>query len=151
MESLYGGESNLLGESQIDISNRNISQIDPQTFNGLIKLKYLFIDHNRLTNLHEDLFVSLSSLISLRLDYNQLTSLSSSMFRSLVNLNGLWLNNNYIEAIDPNAFTPIINSSNNSVLIVFMSSNPIIVNNYSYVYNLCNYVITQKCYLNVTM
>ena len=65
------------------LSRKNISSIDPVTFNGLTFLKTLDLSFNKIASLNETVFGGLSSLYELNLENNQLISLSSTIFSGL--------------------------------------------------------------------
>ena len=73
-------------------------------FQDVQRLRSMFLNDNRLTELPVGLFNGLSNLDSLFLDYNNLTSLSTNLFQGLANLDQLSLNNNKLDNLPVGIF-----------------------------------------------
>jgi Leucine-rich repeat (LRR) protein len=68
--------------------NKNITTIDPSTFNGLNSLHTLWLQNNQLTTADQSTFNGLNSLKELNLNNNQLTKVEPSTFNGLNSLQG---------------------------------------------------------------
>jgi len=86
-------------------SNKNITTIDPSTFNGLNSLQYLDLSNNQLTT---STFNGLNSLQQLRLENNQITTIDPSTFNGLNSLYQLRLESNRITKIEEETFKDLI-------------------------------------------
>uniref|UniRef100_T1GNJ4 Uncharacterized protein n=1 Tax=Megaselia scalaris TaxID=36166 RepID=T1GNJ4_MEGSC len=91
------GNSSLL---KVDFSHNKISKIPLETFDDLVKLKFLDIGYNIISVLQGSEFKHLTSLTELRLNFNQLKEIPSNCFDGLANLQNLDLSYNYLELID---------------------------------------------------
>lgn len=116
----------------IDLDNRQIETIDPDTFNGLTTLTYLELFSNKITDLDPTIFNGLTGLKSLTLYNNLLRIIDSGTFKELINLEVLNLYNNKIIAIDYDVFVGL-----NSLKSVYFGLNPITSIQQSYVLSLC--------------
>ena len=109
-------ESLLINETKIDISTifkesqqykrytDNIVGIDPNTFKGLIKLEYLYLNNNQITQIEPNTFDGLSSLKELYLGNNIISELKENTFNGLSSLQKLELQNNSINIVKPGVF-----------------------------------------------
>jgi Leucine-rich repeat (LRR) protein len=116
----------------IDLDNRQIETIDPDTFAGLTTLTYLELFSNKLTDLDYRVFNGLTGLKSLTLYNNLLRIIDSYTFRELISLEVLNLYNNKIIAIDFDVFVGL-----NNLKSVYFGLNPITSVQQSYVLSLC--------------
>ena len=115
-------------KTSIDLSGKNIENIDFDTFNGLANLNALYLNNNRIRELKKGIFDGVSThensylykkkkrvddsstlkgLINLNvlsLDNNRIEEIEVRTFESLSNLRYLYLSNNKIERIDSNTF-----------------------------------------------
>jgi Leucine-rich repeat (LRR) protein len=90
--------------TSIDPRFKDISTIDPFTFNGLHSLQYLDLYSNQLTTIDPSTFKQLNSLEYLDLGNNQLTKINPSTFNGLNSIQKLELSNNQQIEIDPLTF-----------------------------------------------
>ena len=81
------------GLLRIDLSDKKITSIGPQTFNGLKSLKYLWLNiwlnNNEITSISSQTFYDLTNLIDLHLHQNKITTIYSKAFDGLTNLSYL--------------------------------------------------------------
>ncbi|XP_043940054.1 reticulon-4 receptor-like 2 [Protopterus annectens] len=123
--------------------NRNLRNLDPDTFRGLEKiqslhiyrcglsslpptifrklytLQYLYLQENNLQYLQDDLFVDLVNLTHLFLHGNSIRVLSKNVFRGLFNLDRLLLHVNKIQVVNRWAFQDL---SKVTILYLFNNS-----------------------------
>ena len=69
--------------TDIDWRAKNISFIDPKTFDGLTQITQLNFNSNQLTNITTGTFDSLINLSNLDLSYNLLTPIDTRLFANL--------------------------------------------------------------------
>nr|CAH7734364.1 unnamed protein product [Callosobruchus chinensis] len=108
----------------LNLQNNNISEISAEALAGLVSLKTLNLDNNKvgavvvldlsgnqLTSNHIDAgtFTGLIRLIVLNLSHNALTRIDGKTFKDLFFLQILDLRNNSIGFIEDNAFLPLYN------------------------------------------
>lgn len=125
LEILKIDEKSLILKEEIDLSYEKIqiTEIEKDTFTGLINLKKLNLSNNSIIRLADNTFKDLGELTELNLSINSINGLSKSEFTGLKNLKILDLSNNFIEEIPNNVFTHIknienINLSNNKINII---------------------------------
>lgn len=85
--------------TNIDFSNNLISNINPNTFNGLGDLWYLDISNNKISNLEGLIFQSLKKLTELCLQNNLIESISENTFTGLTSLKILDLSYNLLQSL----------------------------------------------------
>ena len=125
----YGNATNLANQTELDLSNRNISLIQPNTFfdlrkvvkidlyknqmsslpstifaNSTNQLKFLRLASNQFVTLPFDLFKGLTQLESLILDSNRLSLLPEAIFHGLESLKEIRLDNNELYQLPENLF-----------------------------------------------
>ena len=88
--------TNQLGAVEELGPDRGLTALQPDDFDGLVRLQELNLDNNRLTVLPEDLFDPLARLRVLDLSHNQLATLPEGLFDSLVRLRVLDLSFNHL-------------------------------------------------------
>jgi hypothetical protein len=93
----------------LNLSNNQLTNIAPKTFEGLTSLNYLFIDNNQLTIIKPKTFEGLINLKSLGLANNKITNLGPAIFNGLTRLDYLSLANNHLKNIAPKAFVGLTN------------------------------------------
>ena len=86
--------SDLLGITELDLSDTNITRLQSNDLAGLIDLKRLYLYNNQLTSLPADIFYGLNTLEVVDLDYNPITNLAVHTFTSLPALKTLRLRGN---------------------------------------------------------
>lgn len=80
--------------TQLDLSDKNIRDLQSNDFGGLVSLTHLYLDRNQITSLPADIFYGLNNLKVLDLDYNQISQLTVHTFTSLTSLRTLRLRDN---------------------------------------------------------
>lgn len=95
--------------SAIVLADNFITEISPGTFNGLPKLRYLYLNHNQLSTLAANTFNGLTNLQTLYLNHNQLSILAPGTFNGLTNLETLHLNHNQLSTLAANIFNVLTN------------------------------------------
>lgn len=78
--------NNLNVTTNVDLSANKISYIDPQAFDGLEVLGWLFLDKNELNEIDERLFANFKQLDWLKLDQNRLKCIPSDLVRLAPNV-----------------------------------------------------------------
>ena len=120
-------KANLLGA--LDMSNNNLGEIPPETFefeDHSIKLNILILDKNNITTLYPNTFRNVLNLTLLFLDDNQLTKISPNTFPS--GLQRLHLSGNQLSEINSNVFqTPQFGVHENKLHELTLSKNGITV------------------------
>lgn len=99
---LFAGLQQLL---VLDLSQNEVTNawVNADTFQDLIRLVVLNMNHNRLTRIEASIFHNLYSLQILELAHNQIEVISDNAFASMYNLHTLVLGHNRLTQID--AFT----------------------------------------------
>ena len=88
----------------IDFSENLLQKIDPATFAGLKKLRWLSLESNQLTTLPAGAFQGLDQLQHLNLRYNELTTIPTGTFQDLGQLQELDLSSNELTTIPAEIF-----------------------------------------------
>ena len=88
----------------LDLSEKSLTSLQEDDFDGLTSLTTLDLDNNSLSSLHEDIFDGLSSLETLWLNNNRLSSLDGDIFNELTSLQNLSLNNNSLSSLGEDIF-----------------------------------------------
>ena len=100
---------NLSSEIQIDLSNKQIDEIDEDTFNDLPNLEYINLNGNRIQEIDQANFNALPNLKELHIDDNKIRFIDKDLFKDLNNLISLSINNNRIEYMPQNLFSNLKN------------------------------------------
>lgn len=93
------GEKNFIANSRMEtilLMYNNISDIQPNTFSGLIALKKLDLSYNIIETLNGTTFQQLKALQFLDLSFNNIRALNKDAFTGLHNLIHLNISNNFI-------------------------------------------------------
>ena len=88
----------------LDLSDNNLSALPSGIFDELTSLKYLYLSNNSLTALPSGVFDKLTSLKTLFLRNNSLTALPSGVFDKLTRLQTLKLKDNSLTALPSGIF-----------------------------------------------
>ncbi|XP_028289888.1 toll-like receptor 13 [Gouania willdenowi] len=80
--------------TNLNLGNNFIHYIDTGAFSGLIALKTLNLNHNRICNLSENVFLHLNGLAELRITYNCIKKVELNAFKPMTNLKILDLSHN---------------------------------------------------------
>jgi Leucine-rich repeat (LRR) protein len=110
----------LINLTNLNLSNNLIENIDHNTFDDLVKLNELNLSNNCIIRLEDNTFKNLDILTELNLSNNSIDGLSKSEFTGLKNLKILDLSNNSIKDIQNDVFTHLQNVEN-----INLSSNKI--------------------------
>jgi len=86
--------ADLLSLETLDLSQNEISEINPYDFFFMRSLTFLNMSYNQLKRLNEDIFTQNGALINLQLDHNEIRHVEKHSLDPLVNLQILNLNNN---------------------------------------------------------
>ncbi len=97
----FNGLTNLL---DLDLRTNSLTDLHQDLFDGLTNLSNLQLDNNSLTSLHQDLFKELTKLVFLGLENNSLTSLHEELFDGLTSLNQLYLDDNALTDLHQDLF-----------------------------------------------
>ena len=98
----------------IELANKNIITIDPDTFNGFNRLNILNLDYNPLVYLNSSTFNCLInleglSMVSTLSHNNNTNKISSLLFNGLKQLKSLNLASNNFKQLDPDLFDGVSN------------------------------------------
>uniref|UniRef100_A0A8D8TN73 Protein toll n=1 Tax=Cacopsylla melanoneura TaxID=428564 RepID=A0A8D8TN73_9HEMI len=116
--------SNLPSLIELDISDNNISALEPGVFQHLIGLEYLHLSNNKITTLDQDIYKNLTSLTLLAIDNNRLFNLTYDVFTNLpINLISLNISSNNISVLPSGVFDKLSNLkkldiSNNNISVL---------------------------------
>ena len=95
---------NLEQQTWLDLSNKQYTKIDINTFLNLPNLVYLNLSNNQINNFEPDTFYNIPRLQCLNLSYNNLVTIEPGIFNNLRILEELHLNNNQLNLIQSNLF-----------------------------------------------
>jgi len=96
----------------LNLGFNQITQIQPNAFQGLGNLRLLDLIGNQIIQIHSNAFQGLNNLQELHLRFNQIIQIHSNAFQGMDNLRWLDLDNNQITQIHPNAFQGLNNLRN---------------------------------------
>ena len=86
------------------LDHNRISEIHPLQFQNLGSLVELYLDHNRIYEIHPLQFQNLTSLVVLNLDHNRISEIHPLQFRNLTRLFQICFGHNKISEIHPLQF-----------------------------------------------
>lgn len=98
---------NLVNVEVIDLSYNSIYDIRPNAFFGMNNLRELYLQGNKLTNIHPEIFSPLTQLAILDLRYNSIKSFNNKTFESLTHLKNLSLSG--LRKFNKDIFNPLKN------------------------------------------
>lgn len=87
------------------LGHNKISEIAMDAFENLIKLKYLYLNNNQLSYIHDETFQKLNKLEIVWLNNNLLKEISNNLFSGNSKLQRLRLQSNEINIIEKDAFS----------------------------------------------
>ena len=90
--------------TEINLGSNNLTNLQPNTFNGLNSLQKLNLRFNHLTTLLDNTFNGLNNLQELNLECNQLTTLQDHAFNGLNSLRILELHCNKLTTLQASLF-----------------------------------------------
>ncbi len=101
IESLIFFQIDINSQKELSLAYKQISNIDPFTFNDMINLKEIDLSSNHIKQINPLTFSRLANLESIDLSANQIKELISSTFNGLVNLRTLKCVANKLEDLEP--------------------------------------------------
>ncbi|XP_072016228.1 uncharacterized protein [Amphiura filiformis] len=99
-----GSFSNLTDITYLLASSNDLAALQNETFKGLDQLQVLDLSNNRFSNITKGVFLGLVHLSQLYLNGNELRSITSDMFFGLSNLEVLYITENIVTTVKPDAF-----------------------------------------------
>jgi Leucine-rich repeat (LRR) protein len=100
---LMHSKHNLHNRTKIDLSYKNITSIDQQTFQGLNQLSIIKLSDNRIELLNP-VFNGLINLTEIYLQFNEIKELNPKVFNGLNRLKILNLHDNKLETLHSEIF-----------------------------------------------
>ena len=110
----------LINLKTLKLQDNRIKELKINTFNNLIKLEYLYLNNNQITQIEPNTFDGLSSLKELYLGNNIISELKENTFNGLSSLQKLELQNNSINIVKPGVFNGL-----SSLKELYLGSNKI--------------------------
>ena len=104
--------NNLPNLQNLSLTNNQIQNIDPQTFQNLPNLQEIYLHGNQIQNIDLQTFQNLPSLQEIGLNNNQIQNIDPHTFQNLPNLRYIKLSHNQIQNIDPQTFQNLPNLQN---------------------------------------
>lgn len=96
--------------THVDLSNNNLTQVFPKTFDGNNGLKTLKLAHNFIDQLRSYQFPPLRALKTIDLSYNALTMIDQTSFHNLDDsVETVMVNDNRLTFLQPKVFLPLTN------------------------------------------
>jgi len=91
---------NLTSITKLDLGVKSITDMEPNLFQGLSNLEFLYLDTNMISKLENNTFKGLTNLTFLDISSNSLNKLESLAFNNLENLKILYLDRNKLTKLD---------------------------------------------------
>jgi hypothetical protein len=104
--------NNSVDLKNVYLDNNRIKDIHLSTFQNNSRLTYLNISRNQITFMHPSMFIHNKELKFLYLQGNNITEINNNLFRGLEQLEDLDLSNNKIGMLNPLVFHNTFNSTN---------------------------------------
>ena len=98
-------EMNLTNLKTIDLSQNSISVVDPNAFDGLSILEYLYLQGNKIEKIQSGTFFSLTKLTVLQLHNNNIKEIEKSTFNMQTALKTLSVSG--LQGFDEDVFEPL--------------------------------------------
>ena len=117
----------LIGLEQLitfNLQNNHITNISPETFSNLIRLKNLYLGNNYLTIIQGSMWIGLHSLEDLNLAYNQITDIQRHGISHMPLLRTLHLYFNRLSTLRADMFNPDEFHSRTYKLALYFANNP---------------------------
>ena len=95
---------NKLSITELDLSEKQLVEINTEMFEGMDNLEYLYLGWNKLTSVPLNAFMKLTKLKYLDLGQNQIVELPNDLFKNNVNLEEIYLWENKLKFIGSNLF-----------------------------------------------
>ena len=95
---------------ELDLSNNNISSLEPKTFTGCRRLQTLTLSHNIITELPAFAFPNLQHLKTIDLSHNRLVSIHKQAFGNLGNsVESIYIHDNQLKTLREQVFIMLNN------------------------------------------
>ncbi len=89
---------------KLDLSDNNLTELDPKLFQRLPTLKKIRLKNNKLTYLDPQIFDGVNDLIKIDISHNLISNIDSKTFSHLSDLVNLNLSHNLIVSLDHSTF-----------------------------------------------
>ena len=104
----------------IDVSYNRITDLSFHTFNGMRKLRRVYMRSNRIGDLKNTDFAACDYLEELDLGQNKICNIQNKTLFPLIDLRKIWLDSNCLKTLDPATFSKVkyvnvLNLSNNQL------------------------------------
>ena len=96
---LKGPLTGLYNLQVLDVTNNHVYNVQSDAFRGLSRLKFLFLQHNVISDGINDQFHGLHSMLELDLSFNQIPSIGREAFRDLTRIRKLNLRGNRLAVL----------------------------------------------------
>jgi hypothetical protein len=93
----------------LSLANNNLNDLTVKVFDPLVNLKELYLQGNRLSRILPQTMFPLKKLIVLDMSYNRISDIDNETFISLSDLKKLRLTGNVMRAFAPETFSPLKN------------------------------------------
>jgi Leucine-rich repeat (LRR) protein len=103
-----GAFQSFINLQTLDLDDNNIETVFANTFTGLTNLKLLKLSNNQVKTIEIGAFNGLNNLEELDFMYNQIDSIKPGQFQGLDSVTTLLLYFNHIELIEPNTFCNVM-------------------------------------------
>jgi Leucine-rich repeat (LRR) protein len=101
--------SNINDQVSLDLSSKDINEIEPNLFHNCQKLEKLSLSRNQLKTLDKNLFANCTSLKKLDFYHNQIDKIEPTLFHKCHKLEKLNLGSNKVKILDKNLFEKCTN------------------------------------------
>ncbi|XP_035778360.1 uncharacterized protein LOC118459262 [Anopheles albimanus] len=89
---------------ELDLANNNLTELQPGTFDDLMKLRVILLNNNQIERLEANLFRSLSFLTKINLRSNRLVRIGINVFVAVPNLSQIELDYNELQTLRKDSF-----------------------------------------------
>ncbi|XP_072024540.1 uncharacterized protein [Amphiura filiformis] len=110
----------LANSTTLDLSNRRVTQVEPNTFSNLTDVIILLLSRNNISTIEPDIFKGLQNIHTLDLSFNQISSIEAGSFLHLYTLKRLLLNVNKLLYISHSWLDGLV-----SVQVLYLGGNTI--------------------------
>ena len=95
---------------ELDLSNNNLTHLEPETFSGNERLQTLTLSHNKITSIAPYVFPLLKHLKTIDLSHNFIDEIHRNTFENLGNsVEALNIDNNRLGSLREEIFLPLTN------------------------------------------
>ncbi|XP_072037765.1 uncharacterized protein [Amphiura filiformis] len=99
----------LTNSTAMDLSDRQLTHIEPQCFLNLSDVIMLLLSRNEMTTIRPDMFEGLENIHTVDLSFNQISSIEAGSFSHLYKLKRLLLNGNELNYISHSWLDGLVN------------------------------------------